>query len=444
MILRGWAIGALAALLPCTEDARAAGADWWDDDWELRLPIHVEPAAGVLSMRPVVVRWSQLVAAGAAADVQLSSLRLVREGRPVPFQFDHRDGDGDYVTGDLGLDEPDELAFIAPGDVATTTYLYLSRAPKLPATFAPGLRPRSRRAGRARSHWNLSTAGLAVDVQADGQLDPFANALANHGRGAVVGLVWRGRRLTSNVNWSIALNQHPLSGPGPADRPNRWRRATCVVNGPVRTIVRLDRPDHRRVAGERVVLRADATRWFVMFTGVPLYDVHDVIRFHEVPSRWVAGHTDKFLPGGVRDEHDVLWDGSTGTPRRFALADHDVGQHPNGSLVDNEQVADGWYLWLDDVDGTGLAVCYGAGSDDGLDAARPAHVAFRAGWEMWSNVNTVSFVYEALAAPVTVRHRFRVIGVAGVGAEQVAGEHRRFVAGSDGGPVRIGAAEVRP
>ena len=396
----------------------SACAGWWNDRWKTRLPITVEQRPGVLATQPVVVRWGDVAGELSGAKARLSSLRLVDgANKLVPFQVDHRDGNGDFLSpGGLTLDPQDELVFVCPADRQSTLHLYFSAEPRPPATFPGGVEVYTPRFGRGLAHHILSTADLKVTVQGEGMLEQSMNHWTSHARGAVASLSWQGVGLTSRVNWSICMNRSPFSGPG--DNTERWQTVRLVVDGPVRTVVAVRKTDHQRKDKDgQVVMKAGVTRYFSMFAGVPLYDVEDVARCSAVPPDWTATYTDKFLPGGKRDANDVLWDGSSGELRTFPLAERK--DEKNGRLVTTKSVVDGWYAWIDQEKQAGLAIFYAPVKASNT----PARVTFKSGWEMWSNNNQMTFTYENLKAPTTLRHRFRVIGIKEVTPEQVAREY---------------------
>ena len=414
---RWFAVALRSALLGIMLTGSAC-AGWWDDRWEARLPITVEQRPGVLATRPVVVGWGDVAGELSGAKARLSSLRLVDSAnRIVPFQVDHCDGNGDFLPpGDLELDPQDELVFVCPTDQQTMLHLYFSAEPRPPAEFPGGVEVYTPRFARGWAHHILSTAGMKVTVQGEGMLDQSTNHWTSYHRGTVASLSWRGTRLTSNVNWSIAMNRSPFGGPW--DNTSRWQRVKLVVNGPVRKVVAMQKDDYRSKDKDgNVIMQAHVTRYFSMFAGVPLYDVEDVARCSVVPPDWSATYTDKFLPGGKRDEDDVLWDGSSGEPRTFPLAER-KGEK-NGHLVTTDSVVDGWYAWIDQKKKAGLAIFYEPAKALGI----PADVAFESGWEMWSNSNQMKFTYEGLKAPTTFRNHFRVIGIEAVTPQQVVHEY---------------------
>ena len=392
------------------------------------MPIVVDAPAGVLPKRPVVVPWSEIAETLADAKVTLSSLRLVADGELVPFQLDHRDANGDFLPpGNLTLDPEDELVFVAPADRRTELCLYLSEGPRQPVTFPSGVTVRSQRQGQV--HQLLSTAGLDIGVQGTGLLDLSVSTQANYGKGSVTSVAWKGVGLNAiSTDWDIFMSGHPF----PTGEENRWNMVKLLVDGPVRKVLAVRCSDSTRKAPDgSVLLRADVTRYFSMFSGVPLYDVSEVVRCAEVQTSWTAGYVDQFFSGwGHRDQtfrrfapgHDarseVLWEGSSGECRRFApKGDNDE------QAVSNDKVVDRWYARFDEEKRMGLAGFYGHSQDD-AGTPVPARFGFRAGWRMWSAANWMSFVYENLEAPTTLRHRFRVVGLDDVSPGQVADEYR--------------------
>ena len=412
-----FAVAARSALLGFMLTGSACSG-WWNDRWEARLPITVEQRPGALGAQPVVVRWAEVAGKLGGAKARLSSLRLVDDAnRLVPFQVDHRDGNGGFLPpGDLTLDPQDELVFVCSADRQSTLHLYFSSEPRPPATFPGGVEIYTPRFARGWTHHTLSTAGLKVKLQGEGMLEQSTRHWTSHHKGTVASLSWQGVGLTSNVNWSIAMNRSPFGGPW--DNTSRWQRVKVVVNGPVRTVVAMQKDDWwRKDKDGNIIMQAAVTRYFSMFAGVPLYDVEDVARCSVVPPDWTATYTDKFLPGGKRDEDDVFWDGSSGTPKTFSLAER-KGEK-SGHLVATKSVVDGWYAWIDQEKKAGLAIFYGPTKA----ANTPVRVTFESGWEMWSNNNQMKLTYEDLKAPTTLRHRFRVIGIEAVTPEQVAREY---------------------
>ena len=425
------------------QSAVAGPAGWWDDGWEVRIPITVEAAGGALAQRPIVLRWDRIANGSGIPRVRLSSLRLVSEGGLAPFQVDHRDHEARLLApGDLTLDPQDELVFLAPSGRRTEFCLYASANPKPPATFPSDIQARELRRGHAQ--WTLSTADLAISVQGTGMLDLSANTRANHGRGAVVGLRWKGVLANwQGHNWGVVMNAHPFPT-GPEDR---WGAVKLLVDGPVRKVIAFNCPDSTAKDKDgAVILRADVTRSFAMFAGLPLYDVEDVVHCLATQGDWTAGYVDKFHAGRAPDVNDTLWDGSSGDPRTSPLAGQDIPLNEGGrfaetgTLVTTEKIVHGWYGWFDEKERTGLAAFYGVAQDG--DVPAPAAIRFGAGWEMWSMANRMTFVYRGLEAPVTLRHRFRVIGLGDVSPETVVQEYRLWSADTMD-LVTIGEVETR-
>jgi len=349
--------------------------------------------------------------------MRISSLRLIAGGEQVPFQIDHRNPAGHLLPpGDLTLDPQDELVFVCLSDRQTTLHLYGSTEPRPSVVFSFGVKVTSVRDGGDRSHYVLSRAGLRIGIQGAGALDPAAHAPTNHGRGSVVELTWRGRSaIWPSMNWAVYMNGHPFS-------IKRWRSVKLILDGPVRKVVAVEGVG--KVVKDKdgaIVRRVDVTRYFSMFAGVPLYDIEDVLQCEQVQPAWTVTYTDRFFAGRARDSSDVLWDGSTGVLRQFRLADRDIKNNSTGGLVNTKDVSAGWCAWYDTKENQGLAVFY-----------RPAGVAvdrvsFESGWELYSSVNRMSFAYNELRTPRSLWHRFRIIGLTGVGSAQVATEHGLWV-----------------
>ena len=416
----------------------AAQARWWDKGWEARVPITVEVREGLLSKRPVILPWRVIAERLGEAKIRAGSLRLVAGRRPVPFQVDHRNARGDFLPpGNLTLDPQDELVFVCPGDRRTRLHLYLSENPKPPASFPSGVTVVEPR--RQRYHRKLATAGMSIAIQGTGQLDLSANSQANSARAAVVELMWKGYKLNpQSQSWGMVLNAHPY----PSSETDRWRNVRLLVDGPVRKVVATNCSNSTASdADGQVTWQADVTRYFSMFADVPLYDVEDVAHCSVVPASWTAGYLDQWHAGSGLDEHDLLWEGTSGAIRMFSLAGKNISVERTGSLMDTEQVGDAWYAWFDQKEHTGLAVFYGPPQHAGK-AAPPAGIRFRGGWRWYATHNQISFTYESLEAPVTLRHRFRMIGLDNVSPEEVAGEYRLWK-NPDAGAVTIGAPERR-
>ena len=415
--------------------AVAESAEWWSDGWEARVPIVVEAREGLLPKQPVVLRWGEIAERLGDPKARLCSLRLVAHGELVPFQVDHRDAKGDFLApGNLTLDRQDEVVFVAPSGRQTELCLYVSQRPKPLISFPSGVEVETPR--RQRFHRKLTTADLSIGVQGTGGLDLSANTQANSGRGTVVAISWRGCGLNwQGQHWGAVMNGHPF----PTDEENRWRTVKLLVDGPVRKVVAVSCSNSTRKAADgSVAWQADVTRYFSMFAGVPLYDVEDVAHCSAVQENWTGTYIDRFHPGSRPDENDVLWDGSSGSVREFPLADKNISVEHTGGLVNTEDVLDRWYAWFDEKERMGLAVFYGPAQEDVL----PAETRFRAGWEWWSMANWMSFAYKGLKAPTTLGHRFRVMGLGDVSAEQVAEEYRLWE-DPQAGSVTIGQIERR-
>ena len=429
-------LGLLPGLVACS-----AQKPWWDVKWEARVPITVEAGGGLLAGRPVILRWGDVSRPLGEARVRLSSLRLIEGDRPIPFQIDHRDAKGDFLLpGNLTLDPQDELVFVCPGGRRTRMYLYISEHPKPLASFTSGVTVTSPR--RQRYHRKLATAGMSIAIQGTGQLDLSASSQANSARAAVVELKWKGHTLNNQgMSWGIVVNSHPY----PSSEADRWRNVRLLVDGPVRKVVATNCSNSTgKTADGQVTWQANVTRYFSMFAGVPLYDVEDVAHCTVVQPNWTAGYLDQFHAGSSYDEHDVLWDGSTGAVQAFSLAEKNISVERIGSLIDTQQVRDSWYAWFDEKQRTGVAVFYGparpaTGADDD---ATPARIRFRSGWRWYSTNNQMTFTHEGLTAPVTLRYRFRVMGLDDVSPEQVAGEYRLWE-NPEATSITIGSAERR-
>lgn len=436
-------VGPLAA--PCLAAgmalaaAGAGPAPWWHAGWEARVPISVAAQPGVLARRPMVLRWQDLYGEQAGGSPPaLASLRLVAGGRLVPLQIDHRDTAGRFVAGgDLVLDPQDELVFVAAAAERTEYHLYFSRAPAPALTFPAGVRALEECGGQA--HWTMSTAGLAVSVQGTGGADLTANTRENSGRGTVVALRWQGVLANWHAhNWSTVLNRSPFR----TDPDNRWSAVTRLIDGPVRTLLSFRCADSvNPTADDGGVLRGEATRYVSMFAGVPLYDVEDVFRCADgTRGDWAGTYTDKFHAGREPDAADTLWDGSGGQPYILPLAERDISLtsfgrfKAAGGLLTAAPVVDGWYAWFDDREETGLAVFYAP--------AAAAACRFESGWDMWSHVNRVTFLYQGLKPGDTLRHRFRVVGLGAAAPDQVLREYRVWT-GTGPGSISIGKVEHR-
>ena len=417
-------LGCLFVLLAeptMAEHARFSGA-WWNEGWEARVPVAVEPRPGLLLKHPVVLRWGDIAEKLGDVEVMLSSVRLVEDGELVPFQVDHRDAKGDFLPpGNPTLDPEDELVFVTAEDRRAELYLYVSEGPKPPVTFPSGVTVRSLRRGQA--HQMLSAAGLEIDVQGTGLLDVSVNVQANSARGSVPRLNWKGvEHNRMGTDWSVFMNGHPF----PTGAKNRWQAVKLLVDGPVRKVVGVRCDDSTSKAADgSVVLRADVTRYFSVFADVPLYDVEDVVHCSQVQENWTGTYTNKCHAGHDRDAADVLWDGSSGSVRLLPLADKNITREyaASGNLVSTDDVVDRWYAWFDEKERMGLAVFYGH-SQNGGEVPLPARIAFAGGWEMWSTVSRASFIYQGLKSPTTLRHRFRVVGLGDASPEQVADEYR--------------------
>ncbi len=405
-------LSALCCTFICScQLAAAASEDWQDAASEVRVPIVVASQPGAVPRRPIIVRWARVAAALGDAQVRPSSLRLFGEGKRQNFQVDHRDADGNLLApGNLTLDPQDELVFVCPADRQTTLHLYGSAEPRPPVTPSSTVQMTLVRHGAGRVHYRLTSGELSIGIQGAGALDTDSHTPINYGRGSVVELTWLGRSaIWPSMNWSVYMNGHPFV-------IERWRRVRAVVDGPVRKVVAVDGLGKQETDDQgEAVRRVDVTRYFSMFEGCPLYDIEDVIKCRQVQPAYTITYTDRFFAGGRLDAADVLWEGSSGAARQFVLADKDIQANRNGRLVNTKQVVAGWCAWYDTAEHTGLAVFYGP--------VGPTAVRYDGGWEWYSSVSRMSFAYEGLKAPTTLRHRFRIVGLAGVESKQVAAEH---------------------
>ncbi len=423
------------------QQAKAA-EKWWNAQWEMRIPIAVSASSGITPNRPVVISWADVAARLGGEDVRLGSLRLVRDGKSMPFQLDHRDSTGRFLPpGDLRLAPTDELVFTAPSDRRTVSYLYLSRSPVPPVAFASGVSVTPIRDGQA--HQRLSTAGLSIDVQGPGPLDPATVSAANHGRASVVGMTWKGLTLTGqSSNWSVVMNSPPF----PTAEGDCWRTVKLLVDGPVRKVVTTGCAGSTvKNADGSVALAADVTRYFSMFSGVPLYDVEDVVECTAAQGEWTGIYADRLILGHRPQLDDVLIDGSSGTPVRVALTDKSIPQiadgrfDGSGGLVQSKEVVDGWYAWLNEKDKLGVAVFYGAKQGG---KPRPEQMQYGSGWAMWHFDNWVTFAYTGLQSSATLRHRFRVAALEPPSVESIAAEYRLWENDMEG-LVAVGVVERR-
>jgi hypothetical protein len=437
-------LAALGCLCLSLAGPGSAAEKWWDRRWEARIPIVVKAVPGETAARPVILAWGTIAGDAAKAGFRLGSLRLVQDGRLVPFQVDHRDAAGHFLGNrDVSLDPQDEIVFVAPAAARTVFHLYLSTSPMPPAEFPAGVSARPVRTGQG--HCRLATADLVVEVQGTGLADLAASSPANLGQAAVIGLTWKGHPLTGQANnWSVVMNACPF----PSSPENRWQAVQCVVDGPVRKTVRTACSNSTLGgAAGTPTLQADVTRYFSVFAGAPLYDVEDVIECRAAQGDWTGTYTDRLIVGHPPQLDDVLLDGSAATPRRVALTDRSIPLTPGGRfdgvgrLVETANVNEGWYAWLNEQDRIGVAVFYGAVS--GSDAqTQPAQVSFAAGWAMWSMENWISFVYRDLRAPTRLRHRFRVVCTPEATSARMAAEYHLW-AGALGGAAAVGAIERR-
>ncbi len=425
-----WVLMLCCALLWCGPGADGAPDNWADHASQVRVPIVVPLQRGVLQRRPVIVPWARIAAALPGAEVKLSSLRLFSDGKLLAFQVDHRDADGNLLpAGNVTLDPQDEVVFVCPADRQTTLYLYGSAEPRPAITYASSVQMTAVRQGAGRVHYRLSSGDLSIGIQGAGALDLNATTPINLGRGSVVELKWRGQStIWPRMNWAVYMNGHPFA-------IERWQRVKVIVDGPVHKVVAVQGIGKLQTDKDGVALRrVDVTRYFSMFADCPLYDIEDAIECREVQPKWVMTYTDRFFAGRSRDANDVLWDGSAGTTRQFLLADKDIKTNRSGSLVDNKKVASGWCAWYDTQEESGLAVFY---RPDGIMVPT---VGFEAGWELYSSVNRMSFQYDDLQAPTTLRHRFRIVGLTEVDSKDVAVEHTLWVDDA-GDSVTIGQLE---
>ncbi len=424
----------------CLSTPATAVEKWWDARWEARISVTVEAAEGVLPKRPVIIRWGDIAGKAAGAGYLLSSLRLVANGNPVPFQVDHLDAAGHFVgEKDFSLDPQDEIVFVAPAKTRSVLYLYMSKTPMPPPQFPSGVSATATR--NSQSHYRLSSGGLTTNVQGTGLLDLSAALPANYGQASVVGLTWKGRSMTGQgSNWSVVMNSCPF----PSGPENRWSAVKLVVNGPVRKIVSTSCLDSTiKAADGSVALNADVTRYFSMLAGVPVYDVEDVIECTAAKGEWVGTYSDRLVLGHRPQLDDVLLDGSSGTPRRVVLTDKSIPLTPDGrldgvgGLVETPSVNDGWYAWVNEKDKLGLAVFYGTGRD--ANATPSGQLGFSAGWAMWQMNNSMSFSYTGLQPPTILRHRFRVIAMGSEKPDSVAREYRAW----ESAAIKVGSVERR-
>jgi hypothetical protein len=418
------------ALVWCGYDADAAPDKWADQACEVRVAIVVPLQPGVLKKRPVIVPWARIATVLQGAEVKLSSLRLFSDGTPLAFQVDHRDAEGNLLpAGNVTLDPQDELVFVCAADRQTTVYLYGSAEPRPAITYPSSVQMTAVRQGAGRVHYRLSSGDLSIGIQGAGALDLNATTPINLGRGSVVELKWRGQSaIWPQMNWAVFMNGHPFA-------IERWQRVKVIVDGPVHKVVAVQGVGKQHTDKDGVALRrADITRYFSMFAHCPLYDIEDVIACQQVQPQWEMTYTDRFFPGRSRDANDVLWDGSAGTTRQFVLADKDIKTNRSGSLVDNKKVATGWCAWYDTQEETGLTVFYRP------EGVKLPTVGFKAGWELYSSVNRMSFQYDGLQAPTRLRHRFRIMGLTKVDSKDVAVEYTLW-ADDAGDSVTIGQLE---
>ena len=419
--LSGWTLGVDAAPQP-----------WADQQCQWRLPIVVSAQSGTLDQRPVVMRWSRVAQALHGTRVRLSSLRLIAGDKLVPYQIDHRNAAGQLVpSGNLRLDPEDELVFVCPSDRETVLHLYGSEEPRPLVRFPSGLKVTSLRDGSGQAHYVLSTADLKIGIQGAGAVDPTVNIRLNHGRGSVVELTWHGQSaIWPSMNWAVYMNGHPFA-------MERWRSAKLMLDGPVRKVIAVQGIGEVVKKGDGTTdCHVNVTRYFSMFAGVPLYEVEDRLQCVQVPSDWTVTYSDRFFAGSAQDASDVLWDGSTGVLREIRLADRGFQNTASNGLVETQDASAGWYAWYDIQEKKGLAVFYRSTS---LAAER---TSFQSGWELYSSVNRMSFAYRKLHSPITLWHRFRVMGVANADGQQIATEYGLW-SDDTGLPVAIGPLERR-
>ena len=401
-----------------------AEAKWWNDYWELRVPIVVKASEGALSKRPVTIKWASISKKLGAIPVRLSSLHLIADGKSVPFQVDHRDSFGNYLTqGNMTLDPDDEIVFVTLSSKKTIYHLYMSRKPIPLPQFQTNIQALALR--NTQAHQRLSSAGLSIDIQGDAPLDTASVPQAVYGKGAIVGMSWQGKPITGqNNNWSVVMNGHPFT----ADPGNRWQTTKLIVDGPVRKIVAA-RCDGISLTNSdtSVIFKGSVSRYFSMFSDSPLYDLDDVIECKTAQGNSVISYADRLILGQRPNVNDTLWYGSTGAPRRFPLSDSKIPHTKDGcfdttgELIKLDNAQKGWYAWFDEKERIGLGVFYGT---DQATANQPTKVSFASGWAMWSSENWMAFYYTGLKAPTHLRHRFRVFGIRNATPDGVDREFR--------------------
>jgi len=407
------------------QHAFASTTKWWNTRWEIRIPIVVNATNTTLQNRPISLPWSSIANKLGNTSVRLSSLRLIANGKPIPFQIDSRDADGHYITGSMKLGRYDRLVFVAPTRYKTDYFLYMSQKPMPPATFTSSVQVKALRDTQA--HQRLSSAGLSIDIQGPPPLDASANPPADYAKGTVTGMTLQGKSLTGQSNnWSVFMNGHPF----PTDPMNPWQAAKLIVNGPVHKVVGIRCPNSKTTSADgTTIMQAAVTRYFSMFSNVSAYEVEDIIQCSSAQGDWTGVYIDRLYLGHRPNINDTLWDGSSGTPKRHTLSSDSIPHNSSGNfdttgeLIISQKTINGWYGWFDEKAKNGIAVFYGS---EPTNTVQPAGIGFRSGWAVWSMENWMTFSYTGLKAPANLRHRFRIIGINATTPELVNNEYEMW------------------
>ncbi len=407
------------------QPAFASTAKWWNTMWELRIPIIINATDAAQPNRPISLPWSSLAGKLGNTPVRLSSLRLVADGKSIPFQIDSRDADGHYIANRMKLGQYDQLVFVAPAMQKANYFLYMSQKPMPPPTFTSNVQAKALR--DAQAHQRLSTAGLSIYIQGPPPLDASANPPANYARGTITGITWQGKSMTSqNNNWSVFMNGHPFT----TDPENPWQAANLIVNGPVHKVVSIRCPNSTiKSTDGTILLQADVTRYFSMFSNVPAYEVEDIIQCSSAHEDWTGTYIDRLYLGHRPNINDTLWDGSSGAPKRYKLSSDSLPHNSDGNfdttgeLISSQNIKNSWYGWYDEKAKNGIAVFYGSYP---TNLIQPYQMSFRSGYAVWSMENWMTFSYTSLKTPVTLRHRFRLIGLSATTPELVNKEYEQW------------------
>ena len=301
---------------------------------------------------PVVLTGEELYRLTGAVRPAASSMRVLLNGEEQPCQVDERNGSGLYTESNGVVDHGDEIAFYVDfeKDAPTTIVISWSSTPETlagPPAEAGQVTITKDEKTPYVDLW-AETEQFRLGLNATGLDDPTAHNIANYGRAAFSVLAFNGKPLTAITSaWSNVLPIHPFGyGAGKL----RWRELEVVKQGPVRTLITTECPDHEQG------VRAE----FAIYNRGPAVDLSYSMRYvRPEPEKrpLVLSFGYPLRLGRKGDVNDLLMVPVAGRVHKHRLTEEDLEAfYPTYYHTPLPQ--EGWFAWVDTVEQGGLAVFY--------------------------------------------------------------------------------------